>query len=130
MKYTAWLRTSSHKLHIETGCYNGTPKILRTCPTCCLEEKETLELLAVLPMCELNPVIEDENHFLKDCQLYNDIRQRSSEVLQNTIKQYIGCIFSSENIVESMTIIKKMFSKRFPQIEIKKRSRNEKTTER
>ena len=124
LKYTAWLRTSSHKLHIETGRYNKTPKILRICPTCCLETKEDLELLTVLPMCELDLAIEDEMHFLKDCHLYDEIRQKSSEALQTAIKQDIGSIFSSENIVKSITMIKQMFMTRFPQVEKKKRTRN------
>ena len=125
-KYTAWLRTSSHKLHIETGRYNNTPDFLRKCPTCCLEEKEDLELLAALPMCELVLVIEDEKHFLKECHLYDEIRQNTSETLQKAIEKDIGSIFSADNIVESIMMIKNMFRTRFPYNKKKKMAENTK----
>jgi exonuclease III len=56
-KKLAQLRTSSHKLHIETGRYNKTDLANRTCMICCKND------------------IEDEEHFLIHCQAYTNNRE-------------------------------------------------------
>jgi exonuclease III len=56
-KLLAQFRTSSHKLHIETGRYHGTHTLDRTCLTCNSSD------------------IEDEEHFLTQCPSYSDDRQ-------------------------------------------------------
>ena len=53
------LRVSSHRLHIETGRWtkpNCTPYNLRVCNQC--------------------NIIEDEFHFVCECELYNDLRSK------------------------------------------------------
>ena len=64
-------------------------------------------------MCELVLVIEDEKHFFKECHLYDEIRQNTIETLQEAIEKDIGSIFSADNIVESIMMIKNMFRTRF-----------------
>ena len=49
------LRTSNHKLNIETGWYDKISRCDRICPVCGLN-------------------IEDEIHFLFDCPKYSSIR--------------------------------------------------------
>ena len=84
------LRTSSHKLEIETGRYNKIPRDQRFCKNCILNK------------------IEDENHLLFECQMYEIERKE----LYSTIKSKINVdlsrnqtremkiqeIFSSENL--------------------------------
>ena len=53
----AQLRTSSHKLHVETGRYTQTKTIDRTCQTCNTND------------------IEDEQHFLISCDAFKDPRK-------------------------------------------------------
>jgi len=61
------LRTSSHKLEIETGRWNKIPRNQRICKNCILNK------------------IEDENHLLFECQMYTTERNE----LYNTIKSKI-----------------------------------------
>ena len=63
---------SSHKLHVETGRYKDIPKQERICRGCTTADKEIIAGFLHLPACELP--IEDENHFLFDCNFYSDIR--------------------------------------------------------
>ena len=51
------LRLSAHKLNIETGRYTNTPRENRICTFC------------------NDNAVEDETHFLRDCTLYNKIRE-------------------------------------------------------
>ena len=51
------LRTSSHKLEIETGGYENIERINRVCK-CCNQN-----------------VVESEYHFISCCQLYSDLRE-------------------------------------------------------
>ena len=50
------LRLSSHRLSIETGRWNRTDIANRICPSC--------------------NILEDEFHFLFECNMYTDIRQK------------------------------------------------------
>jgi len=51
------LRISSHSLHIETGRYINTPRALRTCTNCNMNQPET------------------EYHFILTCPIFKDIRK-------------------------------------------------------
>ena len=58
-------RTSSHKLHIESGRYNKTPREQRLCEYCDTNE------------------IEDEYHFTLSCKYYEQQRNDLTNTLQN-----------------------------------------------
>ena len=62
------IRTSSHRLEIETGRWHGVDRNLRICKNCILGE------------------VEDENHFLFECQMHSSDRME----LINTIKDKIN----------------------------------------
>ena len=64
----AKLRTSSHKLEIETGRWNKIPRDQRICKKCILNK------------------IEDENHFLFECQMYSNERSEFYDTIKSKIK--------------------------------------------
>ena len=68
----AAIRMSSHRLHIETGRYNGTPRNKHICRGCVTDDAEIVEGFLNLPECVLQ--VEDEMHTLFDCDYYTDVR--------------------------------------------------------
>ena len=69
----AQIRTSSHQLRIETGRY-GTRRMditNRTCQYC--SSQDEVFLLSKLPF--FDPILEDENHVLNICPLYDHARR-------------------------------------------------------
>ena len=86
----AKLRTSSHKLKIETGRWNKTPREERICKQCILNK------------------IEDEKHFLFECQMYINEREDLYNTIETKIninpsqiydyKERLLLIFNSENL--------------------------------
>lgn len=69
-KSIARLRTSSHKLHIETGRYFQTPLEHRTCNNCGSGE------------------IEDEQHFITTCHTYTEERQTLYDTIKSTCPNF------------------------------------------
>ena len=65
------LRSSSHRLKIETGRHKGIPRSHRYCDHCC--SPENMELLCSLPFAD--PLIQDEWHMLTECSLTQDARE-------------------------------------------------------
>ena len=57
--------SSNHKLRIEIGRHNSTPREERLCQ-----------------LCEMN-VVEDENHFIRECPTYDQIRRDSPIHFEN-----------------------------------------------
>jgi hypothetical protein len=64
-KYVAQLRTSSHKLHVETGRYYGKDILDRTCEVCG------------------NGEVEDEQHFMISCNAYSAEREHLFQTANN-----------------------------------------------
>ena len=64
------IRISSHKLQIESGRYNNTPRELRFCNKC----NENM--------------IEDEIHFLLHCQKYNSARTKLYDLLHENVARF------------------------------------------
>ena len=86
---------------IETGRY-GTSTSLhhRVCNFCSSGDKETLELLFSLITAE--PIIEDEDHFLRDCPNYNQLREeRSKELKELLLAKNFMELFSERHIFKS-----------------------------
>ena len=72
----------------------------------------TGRLLAELPFC--NQIIEEnEEHVIRTCPLYHDLRGRLSDSLKTTIFSSIQSIFEEDHIKETARFIKKIFKKRF-----------------
>ena len=109
-----WLRTSSHKLNIETGRYGWkNPSIFyRTCHFCCTSDRITLELLNELPFSDI--IKEDEVHFLKECPVYKKIRQRNSTDLHNMLtNSQFSKLFNENYILETRILSIIYFMKDF-----------------
>ena len=119
VKCMVWLRTSSHKLKIESGRHGS--KILslhhRACDTCCSNDSSTLELLCQLPLTEL--ILEDEIHVLRDCPAYQDLRESSSESLRTALTTHNPMeIFDRILLNDSMKFVRNIFLRRFPKSNI------------
>jgi hypothetical protein len=112
-KCIAWLRSSSHRLNIETGRYGNKIKSLhhRACNFCSTQEKEVLELMAVLPTSEL--IIENEFHFLRECGKYEALKMEQSPEFNQKLKIDIGALFDQEYLVETSNFSHKLFKMRF-----------------
>ena len=68
----ALIRMSGHKLNLETGRYGSRTgsRHHRICEFC--SEKSMMELFVNLPC--VDPIIEDEEHFLRTCPRYHSSR--------------------------------------------------------
>ena len=95
------LRLSNHKLLIETGRYNKTPRELRLCPLC-LKSVET------------------EIHFLVECPTYKNIRDKTvQQIISKTpsfvhytnLQQFLF-LLSDENILLTSKMIENCFELR------------------
>ena len=84
-KNIAQLRSSSHKLNVETGRYgaNRLNPTNRVCKHCCTEDEATMELLLELPLSE--PIMEDEKHVLITWPLYDDLGNKYNFLLKKDI---------------------------------------------
>ena len=112
---TTWLRTSSHKLNIETGRYGwkNSSIFYRACHFCCTSDRITIDLLNELPFSDI--IKEDEVHLLKECPVYNEIRQRNSKDLHNMLaNSQFSKLFNENYIVETTNFVYNLFRERFP----------------
>ena len=112
-KRIAQLRSSSHNLNVETGRYgeNRLKQVTRVCKHCCTEDEALLELLLELPLSE--PIIEDENHVLLTCPLYEDLRQQLLPATQNLLENDFGSIFENAWTIRDIgNYISKIFERR------------------
>ena len=108
----AQMRTSSHRLRVETGRHgkNRESIVNRACLFCSTTDMEVLRTMEELPL--FDPVIEDELHVLKCCPRYDDIRQKLSVSLQMTLNEDLGAIFQSFHIKETAKLIKLINTRR------------------
>jgi len=112
---TTWLRTSSHKLNIETGRYGwkNSSIFYRACHFCCTSDRITIDLLNELPFSDI--IKEDEVHLLKECPVYKEIRQRTSTDLHNMLtNSQFSKLFNENYIVETRNFVYNLFRERFP----------------
>lgn len=76
----ARMRSASHPLNIERGRYaryrtsSFSIERARLCPSCTSQDTGIIEGLSELPL--FDPITEDEPHFLLECPLYQDLRDR------------------------------------------------------
>ena len=69
-RHYARLRTSAHKLHIETGRFTKTAPEQRICQMCTSGE------------------VEDETHFLTTCHMHQTDRNKLYEIVQNSCTNF------------------------------------------
>ena len=102
-KRLAQIRTSSHRLNIETGRHGHFRRnniLNRICPTCSTKEKNTLEYMAELPF--FDPIIEDEVHVLRTCPLYQDSRDRLSSEAKTNLFEGMDLIFTQPKLLKEI----------------------------
>ncbi|KAL5266884.1 hypothetical protein ACHWQZ_G004054 [Mnemiopsis leidyi] len=127
-KSLAQLRSSSHRLNIETARYldynvNGFSKnkaktLLskgwsRCCKLCCTPE---VELLQQLPFAE-EPIIEDERHVLVSCPAYHHLRIKLSDHIKSSILAWderVQSLFEANTQEELGLYVHRIFQQRFP----------------
>ena len=119
-KHLTRLRSSSHRLKIETGRYqqlktaiSDTEKLCqRRCEFCTTSE---IELLSTLPYAEL-PIIEDEHHVLISCPKYHSMRLKLDPSLKSLIlrDEEHHQLFSPQYCRKMGHYIKNIFEVRFP----------------
>ena len=78
------LRISSHKLEIEIGRWNKTPRGQRICKNCIMNE------------------VEDENHFLFECQMYKTERKELYNKIASKLNVEISHIPSHDKKVQEI----------------------------
>ena len=113
-KTLAWLRTSSHRLNVETGRYGtrNTSIHRRVCDFCSSGDKDTLELLFNLPTTQ--PIIENEEHFLADCPKYQQLRDDRGMELRELLRvKNFREMFNERYILETSNFVFKLFKMRF-----------------
>ena len=100
-------------LNIETGRYgaNRLKLINRVCKHCCTDDEGTLDLLLELPF--PTPIIEDEEHVLSDCPLYNDLRDHLCPFTRNLLGEDITLIFENSIAIRDFgSYVCKIFDRR------------------
>ena len=84
----------------------------RVCDFCSTGDKDTLELLFSLPNAE--PIIEDEEHFIRDCPQYEQLRDERSRELKGLLEtRDFKELFNEYNIFETSNFVYKLFKDRF-----------------
>ena len=78
------LRTSSHKLKIETGRWNKIPRDQRICQNCFLNK------------------IEDENHLIFECQMYETERKNFYNMINSKLNMDITHSHTHEEIIHEI----------------------------
>ena len=107
----AKVRMSAHKLKIETGRYGSRSEnpANRLCDFCC--DTATMDLLVHLP--EVDPIIEDETHFLRTCPRYHISRTNLQEPAKSLLMYDVKETFRTELIQETARYVKELFRIRF-----------------
>ena len=125
----AQLRSSSHRLNIETARYvESNTKVKsgkhnnkvysnkewnRSCKLCCGNE---VELLQQLPFAE-KPIIEDEQHILASCPAYHHLRLQLDDHIKSTIVAWderLPSLFEEPSMAPFGLYVHKIFQLRFP----------------
>ena len=136
LKRLAQFRTSTHKYRIETGRYGNVQdrSLSRICNICSTEDKDTLLMLSECPF--FDPIVENEEHVLKECPFYKELRlslKKETKFLINT-NTGIQRIFKNKPLLRDLgNFIKRCHDLKFPKITLTKAkstttSKAEKTT--
>ena len=107
----AKIRSSSHRLKCETGRYGMKANALssKICPSC--SNEDNMELLVHLPF--VQPIIEDELHFLRTCPRYTTTRDRLKDVVKTALFKDPADLFCKEILPMMDNYMCKLFKERF-----------------
>ena len=113
-KRLAQIRTSSHRLNIETGRHGHIKQssiLNRVCPHCC--DTDTLGHIAQLPFFE--PIFEDEAHVLRECPLYEDLRNSLPDTAKVNLSENIAALFTDMSLIRhTAKFSTRIHQRRFP----------------
>ncbi|KAL5258389.1 hypothetical protein ACHWQZ_G009029 [Mnemiopsis leidyi] len=113
LKRIAQMRTSSHRLNIETGRHGIVKRntvLNRVCHHC--SDLTYLEYLAELPF--FDPICEDEIHVLKSCPLYEDLRTNAHPAVKEHLQTDLKELFTDKELLPRFGgLISKIFDRRF-----------------
>lgn len=115
VKRVAQLRSSSHGYGVETGRWADKrhSTTARLCPSCC--DLKSVELISELPF--FDPIVENEEHVLRTCPAYQDLRLRISPTNKTILFSEIGQMFHPELISETARFIRRIHERRHPKKE-------------
>jgi hypothetical protein len=110
-----YIRASSHRLNIETGRHGSAKQssiLNRVCPHCC--NVETLAYIAPLPL--FDPIFEDEQHVLRECPYYEDLRDSLNDTMKEClINDHLVPLFTDRSLIRDMAkFLMKIHRRRFP----------------
>ena len=111
----AQLRSSAHRLRIETGRHGSAKAsniINRLCERCCTTDRDVLTFLAEMPF--FDPIIEDELYVLRTCISYEDLRHQLSDEAKISIFTDLSRLFNEPLLSETASFLTKIFRRRFP----------------
>jgi hypothetical protein len=113
-KRLAQFRTSTHRFKCETGRHgvNRMDPLKRLCGICNSADSNTLQSLHELPF--FDPIVEDEDHVLKECPNYHDLRSSLSHKTKTYLFSDLPELFSTPCIQETSKFILKIYNRRFP----------------
>ena len=102
---------SGHRLKIETGRYGikSNSRLHRICDFC--SNTPTMDLLLNLP--DVDPIMEDEEHFIRTCPRYHLSRTNIKEPTKSLIFHDIKSLFLEEHIEEFARYLSLIFKTRF-----------------
>ena len=125
-KSVARLRSSSHRLNIETARYSRTTRNLskknfnvdnyawlKCCKMCCDDNVAAIQHLPFAP----EPIIEDEHHILVTCPAYHHLRAGASDYVLSSLLAWderLPTLFEVPHINDFASFIHKIFLARFP----------------
>ena len=113
MKCVAQIRSSSHRLNIETGRHGLEKRsnvLNRACHYC--SDLTNLKYLAELPF--FAPIYEDESHVIQTCPLYDDLRTNAAEAIKEHLQVDLKRLFSDKELLPRFgRLLAKIFDRRF-----------------
>ena len=113
MKCMAQIRSSSHRLNIETGRHGIEKRsnvLNRVCHHC--SDLTNLKYLAELPF--FAPICEDESHVLQTCPLYDDLRTNAAETIKEHLQVDLKRLISDKELLPRFGgLLAKIFDRRF-----------------
>ena len=115
LKRFAQFRTSSHRFKIETGRHGilRNSVLNRICNYCSTDDLETLRALESLP--EFDPVIEDEDHVIRTCSYYEDLRASLNESMKGYLEEDLKTLFTKEEHIRGTAkLLVRINGRRFP----------------
>ena len=115
LKRFAQFRTSSHRFKIETGRHGNlrSSVLNRICNHCSTDDMETLRALESLP--EFDPIIEDEEHVIRTCSYYEDLRESMNESMKKYLEEDLKMLFTKEEHIRGTAkLLVRINGRRFP----------------